>query len=127
MTMAVERLRSSGACGRRARPDHGLEPGLGAGAAGEWAEDRQIDAGALVGVDAFSALLRRPGDTGGVDQRVADRALSCFMVAARPCRCNGRRLLAEAMLGHHAVVARKKAGIEREPRSQRIERFLAGG
>src|SRR6516162_8283476 len=108
MTMAVERLRSSGACGRRARPDHGLEPGLGAGAAGQWAEDRQIDAGALVGVDALAALLRRPGDASGVDERVADRALGRFTVAARPCRCNGRRLFAKAVLGHHAVVAGKK-------------------
>src|SRR5262249_25482376 len=74
-----------------------------------------------------AALLRGPGDARGVDQRVADRALGLFGVAARPRRSDGSRFIAKAVLSHHAIVAREETGIEREPRPQSVERLLSRG
>ena len=51
---------------RGAGPDGGFEYRPRAGAAGEGADDRQVDAGAAVGLDPLAALLGRAGDGGGV-------------------------------------------------------------
>src|SRR5439155_14700135 len=100
---------------------HGFETGLRAGTAGERAEDRQVDARLPVGFDPFAAFLRRAGNAGGVDHRIADRPLGGLPVAAQPGLGDRRRLFGKTVLVHQPVVAREETGIKRQPRPQRRE------
>src|ERR1700722_2270620 len=83
-----------------AAADYRFEPGLGAGSARVGAEDRHVDAGLAVGFEPLAALRRRPGDAGGVDHAVADRAHGALAVACGPGGGNRRGLLGKAVLGH---------------------------
>src|SRR5262249_31654750 len=64
--------------------DRRLEFRLGPRAAGKWAQDRQVDPGSTVCFDPLAAMLRRPGDAGGIDQCIADCPLGGIPISACP-------------------------------------------
>src|SRR5258708_14518964 len=104
---------------RRTGADRGCEASGGIRSTGKWTDDRQVEARLAVGLDLRAALLRRAGDTGCVDHRVAHQALGALAVAALPGFGDRRRLFGKAMLGHHAIVARAESEIDGGPRAQR--------
>jgi hypothetical protein len=87
----------------------------------EWAEDWHVDARLPVSLDPGTALLRRTGDAGRVDQVVAHRTLGRFSVAARP-RLGDRSSLGVSKAVPQSTAARNLCG----HLVKRLDRELSG-